>query len=216
MKGKKWNQGIAHPHLWRYSLFWICILLLSVSDLKLFCNQRTFFYESFVESTFIWKISFQLIELYQWKMVLLLMPQLDLDHKSVNVRILAMPGQAWPCVCVSLRFCWIIVLSKLSSVVQCLLGKQCWVGFPRGGGDHKMNTISVVLPRKKKASSLLDCVIRSVTFKSREMVLLCSALIRSHMEYFCAPYLKKDVDRLEKQWKATEVISSLWEAWFMR
>lgn len=54
----------------------------------------------------------------------------------------------------------------------------------------------------EKANDILGCIRRSVTNKSRKVILpLYSVLLRSHMEYwvqFLAPEYKRDKDMLER------------------
>jgi len=54
----------------------------------------------------------------------------------------------------------------------------------------------------KATSSILGCIGRAITGRSREVMLpLCSALARPHLEYCVqgwAPQYKRDVDVLER------------------
>ena len=66
----------------------------------------------------------------------------------------------------------------------------------------------------QKANSILGCIKKSMTSRSREVILpLCSDLMRSHLKYriqFWSPQHKKNMNLLEQvQRKATKMIRGL-------
>ncbi|KAJ7413293.1 hypothetical protein WISP_92143 [Willisornis vidua] len=64
-----------------------------------------------------------------------------------------------------------------------------------------------------RAECILCCITRSVASRSKEVVLLCSALMRPHLEYYVHPWgpqWKRDVNLLEQvQRKAIKMIAVL-------
>ncbi|PKU43786.1 hypothetical protein llap_5912 [Limosa lapponica baueri] len=67
--------------------------------------------------------------------------------------------------------------------------------------DEKLNMSWQCVPTAQKANHILGCIKRSMTSRSREVILpLCSALVRPHLEYHIqlwGPQHKKDMDLLE-------------------
>ncbi|GAB0175540.1 mitochondrial enolase superfamily member 1 [Grus japonensis] len=80
--------------------------------------------------------------------------------------------------------------------------------------DEKLNMSRQCALAAHKANRVLGCITRSVTSRSREVILrLCSALVRPHLEYciqLWGPQDRRDMELLERVWRrATKPIRGL-------
>ncbi|MGH0179132.1 UNVERIFIED_CONTAM: hypothetical protein FKN15_000718, partial [Acipenser sinensis] len=87
-------------------------------------------------------------------------------------------------------------------------------GGERRGEEEMMSSSRQCGEAIKKANKMLGYIVRSVEFKSREVMLkLYNALVRPHLEYcvqFWSPRYKKDIAALERvQRRATRIIPGL-------
>ena len=76
--------------------------------------------------------------------------------------------------------------------------------------DSKLNLSLQCAQGAQKANSILGCMNSRIASRLREVIILCSELIRWHLEYcahFWDPQYKNSNDKLEQvQWRAIKIV----------
>ena len=76
--------------------------------------------------------------------------------------------------------------------------------------DNSLAMSQQCAPVAKKANGILGCITESVTSRLRDVLPLCSTLMRPHIQQcvqFWDPQFKTDRELLERaQWRATEMV----------